>query len=103
MMIFTYIGTIATFGFLLSYMLVVIAAPFFLKKRNEMKISHIILSVVTFGILLIPFIGSVYPLPAFPFILFPFIFLAWVIFSILWYAYKTRKSANTDFSVDLES
>ena len=103
MMIFTYVGTIATYGFLLSYMLVVIAAPIFLKKRNEMKISHIVLSVITFGILLIPFIGSIYPLPPFPSCLFPFIFLAWVVFSIIWYAFTLQKSKKTPIRGNLET
>jgi amino acid transporter len=96
MMIFTYLGTIATLGFLVSYILIVIAAPIYLHKRKELKAGHVVLSVLTFGILMIPMVGSVYPLPAFPFSLFPFLFLAWLIFSAIWYKVADKKRKNSD-------
>ncbi len=98
MMIFTYLGTIATLGFLVSYILIVIAAPIFLYKRKELKVGHVILSILTLGILMIPMVGSVYPLPAFPFSLFPFLFLGWLIFSAIWYVFadKKRKNSSSD-------
>ena len=92
MMIFSYVGTIATYGFLLSYMLVVVAAPFYLKRRGELKTWHVVLSVIACGILLVPLVGSIYPLPPFPFNIFPLIFLSWVILSLIWYAFKHRKT-----------
>lgn len=90
-MIFSYLGTIATLGFLFSYILIVISAPIYLAKRKELKVSNVILAVVTFGILMIPLVGSVYPLPAYPFSMFPFIFIGWLVFSTIWYIYASSR------------
>lgn len=94
MMIFSYLGTIATLGFLFTYILVVVAAPIYLKRRGELKPGHIILAILTFVILLVPLVGSVYPLPPAPFNIFPFIFLAWLILSALYYIVANKRRGN---------
>lgn len=90
--IYGWLGTIATYGFLFSYVLITIATPFYLYKEKVLKAKNIIISVITFGILLMPIVGSVYPLPAYPFNLFPFIFLAWLAVGTIWFnIQKSRK------------
>jgi len=84
--IFAYLGSISTLGFLLSYIMIVIAAPIFLHKRKELRPAHIVVAVLSTIVLMIPMIGSVYPWPAYPFNLFPLIFLGWVVLSVMWYA-----------------
>lgn len=94
MAIFSYCGTIATLGFLVSYLLVVIAAPIYLKKSGQLQVKHIVLAAVTFLVLMIPLIGSVYPIQPFPFFLFPIIFAVWLGASAIWYfAVKARNNA----------
>lgn len=96
--IYGWVGTIATFGFLLNYALIAIAAPVYLKHEGELKPKHIVLSVITILVLLVPIIGSVYPLPAPPYKYFSFIFLGWLIAGGLWYF--IRKS-NTDVVAEI--
>lgn len=83
--IFGWVGTISTLGFLFCYAMIVISVPVFLYKRKELKSKNIIISIVSMGILLMPIIGSIYPLPPFPGALFPFIFLAWLILGGSWF------------------
>ncbi len=98
-MIFSYVGTVATLGFLFNYILMVVSAPIYLHKRGELKAKHVILAIVTFAILMIPFVGSVYPLPPYPFNLFPFIFLAWLVLSAVWYMVaNSRRNKDEVFS-----
>ncbi|MBI3558268.1 MAG: APC family permease [Deltaproteobacteria bacterium] len=73
--IFGYLGSIATFGFLLSYVLVSVAAPVFLRARNELRLRGILTSVVALVLLMIPIIGSVYPVPEAPYSYLPYVFL----------------------------
>ncbi|WP_368490987.1 APC family permease [Clostridium sp. BJN0013] len=89
--IFSWAGTIATLGFLFSYVMIVVSAPVYLKKIKELKAINIVVSVVSFGILMIPIVGSIYPLPEFPNNLFPFIFLAWMVMGMLWYAFRSKE------------
>jgi amino acid transporter len=91
--IFSIAGTIATFGFLVNYAMIVISAPVYLYKRKELKPIHIVVSIITFLLVLIPIIGSVYPLPAYPFSLLPFIFMAWILIAVLWFMINKKKSA----------
>lgn len=90
--IFGWVGTIATLGFLLSYAMIVLAAPVFLRKRNELKASHVIVSAFSFVVLLIPIVGSVYPLPPYPYGMFPFVFLGWILLSASYYAIVSARN-----------
>jgi amino acid transporter len=74
--IWAILGTLCTFGFLVAYLLVVIGAPVHLKKKDELKWHHLLVAVLGVGVVLIPFIGSIYPVPAFPFNLLFYIFVA---------------------------
>lgn len=94
--IFSWLGTIATLGFLFSYAMVVISAPMYLAKIKELKVTNVITSVFTMLVLLIPIVGSVYPLPAYPFNLFPFIFLAWLAIGGVWYSIKNNERESLD-------
>ena len=64
-------GTMGAFGFVGAYTFIVLAAPFFLKKRGELKAQHVILCVVAMALMLIPIVGSVWPVPSPPVNCFP--------------------------------
>ncbi len=76
-------GTMGAFGFVGAYTLIVLAAPFFLKKRGELKAQHILLCVVAMALMLIPIVGSVWPVPSPPVNYFPYAFVAYLWFGIL--------------------
>lgn len=92
--VYGWLGTVATFGFLFNYVLVTIATPIYLHKEKQLKIKDIIVSLVTFGILLIPIIGSIYPVPSYPYNLFPFIFLGWLAIGAIWFTVQKSKNPN---------
>jgi amino acid transporter len=71
-------GTMGAFGFVGAYTLVTLAAPFYLKKCAELKAKDIVWCVAALALLMIPAIGSVYPVPAAPVNYFPYIFLAYL-------------------------
>lgn len=74
--IFDTFGTISSFGFLLSYLLVSIAAPVFLRRRGELRGHHVLVSAASVVLLLLPIEGSLFPVPDYPANLLPFIFAA---------------------------
>ena len=93
--IYGWIGTIATFGFLLIYALISIASPVYLYHEKELKARNIVLSVISVLLLIIPIAGSVIPsvFPVtFPTILFPIIFVLWILIGGL--AFYIRKHHN---------
>ena len=80
---FNFAGTMGAFGFVGAYTLIVLAAPFFLKKRGELKAQHIILCVVAMALMLVPIVGSVWPVPSAPVNYFPYAFAAYLWFGVL--------------------
>jgi amino acid transporter len=76
-------GTMGAFGFVGAYTLIVLAAPMFLKKRSELAAKHIVLCVVAMALMLIPIIGSVWPIPAPPVNAFPYVFLGYLWFGLI--------------------
>ena len=81
-----YTGTIGTFGYMLGYLLMAIALPFFLRRRNEANPLSTVLAVVVVAVLLYVFWKNVYPVPDYPFNLMPWIFLGLVALGMAWYA-----------------
>ena len=76
-------GTMGAFGFVGAYSCIVLAAPAFLKKRGELQPKHIGLCVVAMALMLIPIIGSVWPIPSPPVNAFPYVFVGYLWFGFI--------------------
>jgi len=73
---FAILGTVATFGFLVAYILVSVAAPVYLRQRGELKPINILLAVASVLLLTLPLVGVLYPVPEYPLNLLPYLFVA---------------------------
>ena len=90
-------GTMGAFGFLGSYILITVAAPFYLKKIGELKTKDVVLCAAALGLMLVPAVGSVYPVPPAPVNYFPYIFLVYVALGIFRaVAFKSRDPKSVD-------
>jgi amino acid transporter len=72
-------GTMGAFGFLGAYFLITLAAPIFVKKRNELTGKDVAVCAAAIVLMLIPAVGSVYPVPDPPVRYFPYIFLGYLL------------------------
>lgn len=77
--IYGYLGTIATYGFLLAYILISIAAPVYLYRMQALNIFDIAIAAIAIIFMLIPVVGSVYPVPAVLFNVFTYLFLMYLV------------------------
>ena len=98
-------GTLAAFGFLLAYFLITIAAPVYLRRRGELTIKNIVVAVAALLCLLVPTVGSFYPLPDPPVRYFPYYFLAYLLVGAAWLAVLHRRDRTvlTAIEADLET
>jgi amino acid transporter len=98
-------GTLAAFGFLLAYFMISVAAPVFLRKRGELTRRNVVISVLAVLFLLVPTVGSFYPVPPFPVRVFPYYFLAYMIVGAawLWAASKRNPGVLRAIEADLEN
>lgn len=94
-----YTGTICTYGFLLVYILVSVAAPVYLYRLRKLRPLDIVFSVLGVGFMLIPVVGTVgipgsklFPPPEAPYNVFPFLFLLYLIVGCGWFIIQKRRS-----------
>ncbi len=72
---FGWYGTIASFGFIVVYFLVSVAAPVYLKKTGELTPGATIIGGLGAALMVLALAGSLYPVPAFPYNILPYGFL----------------------------
>jgi amino acid transporter len=98
-------GTLAAFGFLLAYYLISIAALAYLRRRGEMTRKTIAVTVIALLCLLVPTVGSFYPLPPLPIRYFPYYFLAYMLVGVAWLVVLHRRDGTvlTAIETDLEA
>lgn len=97
-----YFGTLASFGFLLVYMLVSAAAPLYLRSIGRLRPVHILYAVFSAGFIVLPILGSVgipgsqlFPPPEFPGNVFVWIFAAYMAVGLGWLTFQRRRSPQT--------
>src|SRR5580700_8376736 len=71
-------GLFGAMGFCGAYVLISLATPFYLKKIGELKPHHIAVAVISLVLLMVPIVGTVYPVPSSPMNYFPYIFMVYV-------------------------
>jgi amino acid transporter len=87
-------GTVATFGFMLAYALVSIAAPIFLNRVGDFSPAVAVVGAV--GAIVMAFVfwanwlpqlipGGLFPSLSGVLVWLPYVFLAWVVIGLVWY------------------
>jgi amino acid transporter len=92
--IFNDLSTIATFGFLMAYVLVSLAAPVYLRRLGELSGGSVLKSLAAVLFMVPPVVATVYPPPAPPADVFPVYFAAYVGVGALWYLWLMRSTSN---------
>jgi amino acid transporter len=92
--IFNDFSTIATFGFLIVYILVSIAAPVYLKSLGSLKVTNVLVSIVSILLMLMPLVAAFYPVPAPPADKFPIYFGIYLLVGIAWFSWLRFKSSH---------
>lgn len=110
--ILAYLGTIATYGFLLAYILVSIAAPVYLSKIRQLRPLDLAIAVVAVVFMIIPVVGStglpgseLFPVPTAPYNVFPFLFLMYLVVGGGWFLMLRLHSPEVieDMERDIEA
>jgi len=99
--IFNDAGTMAAFGFIVPYALVTIAAPVWLKRLGEVKPIHYLMAAAAILLLIIPAVGSVYPVPAAPVEYFPYAFLVYIVGGAIWIISQHRTKSSDELVLEM--
>jgi amino acid transporter len=96
---FGWTGTIASFGFVIVYLGMCIAAPLELRKTGEMKPLNVLLGIAGVALMAFVIYGSVYPVPAYPFNILPYLFLGYMVIGAIWFGVLKAKSPQVLSSI----
>ena len=80
-----YFGTLCSFGFMLVYILISIAAPIYLKTIGQLRKMDLVYSVAGVGFMILPLIGTIgipgstlFPMPTYPNNILPWLFVVYM-------------------------
>jgi amino acid transporter len=96
---FGYAGTFASFGFVVVYLALCVVAPMDLRKSGEMRPLHVIIGTVGAALMLFVVVGSVYPIPEYPYNILPYVFFAYMALGAIWFAVLKATSPQTLSSI----
>jgi amino acid transporter len=89
---FGYTGTFASFGFVVVYLALCIVAPLDLRKSAEMRPRHVINGAFGTVLMLFVMLGSVYPMPEYPYNVLPYLFFVYMAVGAAWFGYLKWRS-----------
>jgi amino acid transporter len=97
--IYGWIGTIATLGFIVTYITISVAAPVYLRNKGQLTIKGIIIPVLSIIFLFIALIGNLYPLPPYPYSILPYLLFAYLLIGVVWFAVVSKRNPEIGNSI----
>jgi amino acid transporter len=91
--VYGWMGSLATYGFIVAYALVSIALPRYLRIHGVCRPGSRIIPWMACFAMLLALAGNLYPVPEGPYGRLPYIYLAYLAAGLLWFFWNTRKAA----------
>lgn len=95
-------GTLASFGFLVAYMLVSIGTPFYLKRIGALRFRHVVISAASVALILVAFEGSLYPIPDWPLWIISYAFLVLVGIRVGYFLYLKSRAPDQLQAIEVD-
>ncbi len=89
--VYGWMGSLATYGFIVAYALVCVALPRYLRQHNAYRPGAQIIPWLAFTAMLLALIGNLYPVPEGPYGKLPYIYLVYLGAGLLWFLVQRRK------------
>jgi amino acid transporter len=83
--VYGWMGSLATYGFIVAYALVCVALPSYLRGHGAYRPRGRIIPWLAFTSMLLALIGNLYPVPEGPYGKLPYIYLAYLCAGLLWF------------------
>jgi amino acid transporter len=88
--VYGWMGSLATYGFIVAYALVCIALPRYLRQHGVVRSGIQLLPALAATAMLLALIGNLYPVPEGPYGKLPYIYLAYLIAGLGWFLVRSR-------------
>ena len=97
---FGWYGTLASYGFIIVYLLCSIAAPVYLRKTGELTAGSMVFGVLGAVLMALSLVGSLYPIPAYPYNILPYMFLAYMCVGAIWFFVLKAKAPTSLLQIE---
>ena len=91
--IYDWMGTLATYGFIVVYALVAVALPIHLRRIGKMTAGALVLSVLAVAAMAMVLEGTLYPVPGWPKNYLPYLFLGYLACGVGWHWLSSKRRA----------
>ncbi|MGA7401147.1 MAG: hypothetical protein WBW38_14065, partial [Candidatus Sulfotelmatobacter sp.] len=85
-----WLGSLATYGFIVAYALVCVALPRYLREHGAFRPGAQLVPWLAGLAMLLALVGNFYPVPEGPYGKLPYIYLAYLTAGLLWFAVRGR-------------
>jgi len=92
--VYGWMGSLATYGFIVTYALVCLALPKYLELHNASTPYARIIPALAGLAMLLALIGNLYPVPDGPYGKLPYIYLGYLVLGLLWFFVRSRKKLS---------
>jgi len=86
--VYGWMGSLATYGFIVTYALVSVALPGYLQGHKAYRHGAQIIPWMAFTAMLLALVGNLYPVPQGPYGKLPYIYLAYLLAGLSWFFLK---------------
>jgi amino acid transporter len=99
--VYGWLGSLATYGFIVAYALVCVALPRYLRQHGAFTSGAQIVPGLAAAAMLLALVGNLYPVPEGPYGKLPYIYLAYLIAGLGWFLVRAR-SKKAALAADVE-
>ena len=99
--VYGWLGSLATYGFIVAYALVCVALPRYLRQHRAFTSGAQIVPGLAAAAMLLALVGNLYPVPEGPYGKLPYIYLVYLIAGLGWFMVRAR-SKKAALAADVE-
>jgi amino acid transporter len=93
--VYGWLGSLATYGFIVAYALVCLALPRYLRSHGAFSPGEQIVPALAGLAMLLALVGNFYPVPEGPYGKLPYVYLAYLAAGLLWFLIRNRRKATS--------
>jgi amino acid transporter len=88
--VYGWLGSLATYGFIVAYALVSMALPRYLRENNAYRAGAQIIACLACAAMFLALVGNLYPVPEGPYGKLPYIYLSYLVAGLCWFFWRAR-------------
>ena len=89
--VYGWMGSLATYGFIVAYALVCVALPRYLRDHGAFRAGAQVLPWLAAMVMALALIGNLYPVPEGPYGKLPYIYLVYLTAGLIWFVVRRRR------------